>query len=662
MKRHLLLSLVLLCAGIIQSEKSNAQVLFNETFNGIPGPTAGGAGTYAFPAGWFLRNVDNRTPNSQVAYVNDAWERREDFVNAVSDSCAFSTSWYAPTGAADDWMWTPGVALPTGKIIRVSWKGLAPDVDYRDGYEVRIMTVPPTGGAGTIGNQITNSTVIFSTTAENATWTNRSVDLNASYNGQTVYIGFRNNSFDKFLLMIDNVKIEAVTPFDASVSAANSTGQYSTYAKTQNPTFTLGGTVSNVGSDPLTNVNLAARVFLGNSTTPLQTFTGTVQASLAASATANFTCGTFTPTNPGTYTIKYYPVTTQTDANNVNDTIVRTLVLTDSTMSRDDGIAVGSLGIGAGNGGYIGQSFTIANAADLSSVVVGFTRGYTGKKYACVVWNTTGTGVPNTIIASTDTLLYPNNDALLDTIRIYGGKVSLTPGTYVVTAIEFDSTLALSNTTNIFTAGTGWVNWPTSPSGTWANVETFGGSFAKPFMIRLNLRTPGALPVKLVGFVGAKVNGGNKLEWKVAEQSGINAYVLERSSNGIQFAPIATINANNLQSYHYQYTDNNPLQNANFYRLKIVEDSKIAYSSVVKISGDKYTLSVTPQPVKNLATLQSNSMKLLNTKATLVHTNGAVMKQLVISQLPYQIDMSGFAAGLYLLKLEDNTVLKIVKQ
>lgn len=662
MKKTLHFFSVMLIAAISQLNSANAQVLFNEDFDGIPGSTAGGAGTYNFPTGWFLRNVDNRTPNSSVAYVNEAWERREDFASNVTDSCAFSTSWYAPTGSADDWMWTPGVALPTGKTIRVSWNAVAYDAMYKDGYEVRIMTVAPTGGTGVIGNQVTNSTVLFSTTGENSTWTSRSIDLNSSYNGQTIYIGFRNNSNDKFLLLIDDVKIEAVTQFDGSVSVANSTGPYSAYAKTQNPTFNLGGSISNLGSDPLTNVNLQAKVFQGTNPVALQTTNGTLLGSLAAGVTANFTCGTFTPSTPGTFTVKYYPVAAQTDANNLNDTIVRTIVVTDSTMSRDDGIAVGNLGIGAGNGGYIGQSFTVANATDLSSVVIGFNRGYTGRKYACVVWNTTGMGVPNAIIASTDTLLYPNNDPLLDTIRIYGGKITLAPGTYVVTAIEFDSTLALINTANVFTAGAGWVNWPTNPNGTWSNVESFGSTFARPFMIRLNLRTPGALPVKLVGFVGAKVNGGNKLEWKVAEQSGIREYVLERSSNGIQFSPIATIAANNYQSHQYQYTDASPLQTANFYRLKIVEDSKIAYSSIVKISGDKYHVSLTPQPVKNVATLQSNSMKLLNTKATLVNANGAIMKQMVINQLPYQMDVSSLAAGVYLLKLEDNTVLRIVKQ
>ena len=135
-------------------------------------PTAGGAGTYLFPAGWLLRNVDNRTPNPAVSYVNEAWEVREDFGLDVNNSIAFSTSYYSPVGQADDWMWTPAIAVPAG-VSALSWRARAYDPAYPDGYEVRIMASPnvPTGGTGVIGNQLTSSTQVFSVAAEAATWT-----------------------------------------------------------------------------------------------------------------------------------------------------------------------------------------------------------------------------------------------------------------------------------------------------------------------------------------------------------------------------------------------------------------------------------------------------------------------------------------------------------
>src|SRR3954470_11622787 len=106
-KQILALSVFALTATI---SALNAQVIYSEDFDNIPGPTSGGAGTYVMAPGMLLRNVDNRTPDPQVSYINEAWERREDFGSNVADSMAFSTSWYSPVGAANDFMWTPMIA------------------------------------------------------------------------------------------------------------------------------------------------------------------------------------------------------------------------------------------------------------------------------------------------------------------------------------------------------------------------------------------------------------------------------------------------------------------------------------------------------------------------------------------------------------------------
>ena len=200
-------ALMLLTSSIILPNNAHAQILtlFSEDFDGIPGPTAGGAGTYNFPSGWLLANVDNRTPSGSVAYMNEAWERREDFATNVNDSAAFSTSWYSPAGQADDWMWTPGIPL-TGTNITLSWEAKAYDPSFADGYEVRIMVIPPTGGTGNIGNMLSASDLLFSIPAENTAWTTRTVSI-SSYVGKTVYIGFRNNTTDRFLLLIDDVTV-----------------------------------------------------------------------------------------------------------------------------------------------------------------------------------------------------------------------------------------------------------------------------------------------------------------------------------------------------------------------------------------------------------------------------------------------------------------------
>jgi hypothetical protein len=138
-------------AAFLINVGAHAATLFSEDFqtriDAVSGQPVlrcsgdGGAGTYPMPAGWLLRNVDNRTPEAAVAYVNEAWEVREDFKFDVSDCAAFSTSWYAPVGPADDWMWTPLIG-PLPAVTFLNWNAVAYDPSFPDGYEVRVMVAP----------------------------------------------------------------------------------------------------------------------------------------------------------------------------------------------------------------------------------------------------------------------------------------------------------------------------------------------------------------------------------------------------------------------------------------------------------------------------------------------------------------------------------------
>ena len=479
--------LILFSVALLAVFSAKAQIIFSEDFDGIGGPTAGGAGTYTFPSGWLLRNVDNGTPATNVAYVNEAWERREDFANSPIDSAAFSTSWTVPAGTSNDWMWTPAFTVLPNTVLK--WNAVTYDALYQEGYEVRVMVSPsvPTGGSGVIGNQITNSTQIFSIAAENTTWTARQVSLN-TYAGQTVYIGFRNISNDKFLLLIDDVIAEVQVANDLRVVSGTVGHSEYTVAPTDQLTtaqnILLKGSIYNQGMSAATNVALGCKVFLnGTEVADVQSAT---TPSLASAATDAKTIN-YTPTQNGTYSFKFYPIMTAVDQTISNDTVVDpiNLVADPYLMRRDDGTVVGSLGIGAGNGGLIGQTFNFENAVDVESVSAYFTRGYTGRNLGGAIYNTNGAGLPTTLFALTDTLVYPDDSARLYTMPISGGILNFPAGKYAFFAIEFDSTLALGNTNNLFTTNTAYVSWPTNPNGAgvFSPVESFGASFAKSFVI-----------------------------------------------------------------------------------------------------------------------------------------------------------------------------------
>lgn len=113
------------------------------------------------------------------------------------------------------------------------------------------------------------------------------------------------------------------------------------------------------------------------------------------------------------------------------------------------------------------------------------------------------------------------------------------------------------------------------------------------------------------------------LQWKVAEQTGVREYVVERSSDGRSFAPIGSIGANSQSSFTYGFTDLTPGaagQNA-YYRLRIqLSNGNSSYSEILLVRlQDKGGFTINPNPATE----------------TIVISYGAAMKQIRI------VDMNG---------------------
>lgn len=151
---------------------------------------------------WTIIDADGLTPDDAVDFMTGAWVVAADGVNPTpANRVAVSTSYYSPTGAADDWLISPAITLDAHSVL--SWRAYAPDSDYRDGYQVRISTTTP-DVAG-----LTANASLLSVSQEQTSWQNRSIDLAAAgYANQSVYIAFRNNTDNRFLLFLDSVVVE----------------------------------------------------------------------------------------------------------------------------------------------------------------------------------------------------------------------------------------------------------------------------------------------------------------------------------------------------------------------------------------------------------------------------------------------------------------------
>lgn len=467
---------LLTVATAVSATLSAQTIIFSETFDNMGGDVSGGAGSYAFPAGWSLFDVDGQTPATNVSYVNNAWERRED-LNNVTDSAAYSTSWYTPAGTADDWMFTPAIAnLPANSNLM--WNALAIDPAYTDGYEVRIMTTAPNSG------NLMSSTVLLTVPAENSTWTAHTVSL-AAYAGQTVYIGFRNNSTDKFLLLIDDVTVGALNQYDAALTAVDSLNAYTRIPVSNSPSLHLGGTVANAGTNAVTNVVVTAQVY-NASNALVHTASSSPIASLAPAATNAFSIPSFMPGGLGAYHVTYTVSIAETDAVSSNNSMnsADTVMSTDTVFARDRGALTGYLGIGAGVGGYLGQEFTLTQSSNLTSISGYIDAPYNYQVQYAVFPDSAGQPTMNPIATTAAVNVIAGSPMWL-TLPL-ASPLTLPAGKFTIAVVEIDSIARLGQSSNEFTSGTTWVYWSTTPLGGWGHNEDFGANFAHSYMLRAN--------------------------------------------------------------------------------------------------------------------------------------------------------------------------------
>jgi hypothetical protein len=213
---------------------TNAQILSEDFSAGIPTTwaTNNGDGLTANPG---LDN--NYGTGAAAAWTTSAWL-------AFNNGVIASTSWYNPAAASDDWIATPGVLVTAESYV--IWDSYAPDANFNDGYELRVSTVGQS--PMTVANY---SDLIYTNPGDGQTFTTRIQSL-AAYAGQTIYIAFRNNSNDKYTLLMDNIIVQDLPPNSVALNSASVSSEYNTAATN----VTISGEYFNSGSTAITALDV----------------------------------------------------------------------------------------------------------------------------------------------------------------------------------------------------------------------------------------------------------------------------------------------------------------------------------------------------------------------------------------------------------------------
>lgn len=206
-------------------------------------------------------------------------------------------------------------------------------------------------------------------------------------------------------------------------------------------------------------------------------------------------------------------------------------------------------------------------------------------------------------------------------------------------------------------------------SGTINNVSVLSANISSNNFIN----TYGAiLPLVLDYFkAGQKQPNFVHLEWASLYEFNHSKYIVERSTDQQNWTSIGNVSSLGNSDFRktYQLIDQQPMPGMNYYRLKQVDfEGEVTYSTVAGINiFKKRSILLFPNPVIEVANLFSKESFKTGQTIQVIDATGTKVKVITPSAgNRLQIDLSGYAAGLYLVQLIENGKvvenLQLVKQ
>ncbi|WP_066832680.1 IPT/TIG domain-containing protein [Rufibacter ruber] len=182
-----------------------------------------------------------------------------------------------------------------------------------------------------------------------------------------------------------------------------------------------------------------------------------------------------------------------------------------------------------------------------------------------------------------------------------------------------------------------------------------------------------AIPVKLLPLQGQYQPADNTvlLQWGSETEENLVAYAIERSTNGSSFTEIARVTAGGTSTTPrtYQFTDDSPLANLAYYRLRLIKgNGNVEYSEAVEIMGPSFTQALSPNPGGATTFLYFESPEVDQLEMAIFDPSGRRYSGFTILVVPqvkrYELTLPGIARGLFLIRWQSkngNGVFRYLK-
>ncbi len=164
-----------------------------------------------------------------------------------------------------------------------------------------------------------------------------------------------------------------------------------------------------------------------------------------------------------------------------------------------------------------------------------------------------------------------------------------------------------------------------------------------------------ALPIKLNSFTGKLVGNDVLLNWQTSTEANTKEFVVEKSSNGINFTPLHTTASKGVNGFgsNYNYTDKFPFTGYTYYRLKTLDNTgSFTYTNIIKIDLlGKNSFVIAPNPVKNDFSIQFNNTAIVQSIIIYDGTGRQLQHYLPASNFGnINVDASKLGSGVYFIK------------
>lgn len=204
---------------------------------------------------------------------------------------------------------------------------------------------------------------------------------------------------------------------------------------------------------------------------------------------------------------------------------------------------------------------------------------------------------------------------------------------------------------------------PVSSGDKLATVSIFSNDTDEsPF--NFDIGTFSTLPVELLSFTAIKQGNQAKLAWVTVTETNNAGFEILRSPDGQAWSKIGYVPGagNSNIEKDYEFHDMSPLRGNNYYRIRMVDtDNNFTYSDIRALQFAGPT-RVYPVPSRDKVLIESSDPVVTEMVAQLCDLQGKILRSILITSRQQEISLEGLAAGIYILKMPDGGIHKLVKQ